>query len=83
MSQIYEIVIFTASISKYAGPLLDILDKDKFCNYRLFREHCTLINTSFAKDLKKLGRNLKDVIIVDNSPMAYLLNTENGIPILT
>ena len=83
MSQIYEIVIFTASISKYAGPLLDILDKDKFCSYRLFREHCTLINTSFAKDLKKLGRNLKDVIIVDNSPMAYLLNTENGIPILT
>ena len=83
MSQIYEIVIFTASISKYAGPLLDILDKNKFCSYRLFREHCTLINTSFAKDLKKLGRNLKDVIIVDNSPMAYLLNTENGIPILT
>ena len=83
MAQLYEIVIFTASISKYAGPLLDILDKEKFCCYRLFREHCTFMNASFVKDLKKLGRNLKDVVIVDNSPMAYSLNNENGIPILT
>ena len=83
ISKKFEIVIFTASISKYAGPLLDILDKNKLCTYRLFREHCTLINTSFVKDLKKLGRDLKDVIIVDNSPMAYLLNNENGLPILT
>ena len=83
ISKKFEIVIFTASISKYAGPLLDILDKNKLCSYRLFREHCTLINTSFVKDLKKLGRDLKDVIIVDNSPMAYLLNNDNGLPILT
>ena len=83
ISKRFEIVIFTASISKYAGPLLDILDKNKCCSYRLFREHCTLINTSFVKDLKKLGRDLKDVIIVDNSPMAYLLNSDNGLPILT
>ena len=83
ISKKYEIVIFTASISKYAGPLLDILDKNKLCSYRLFREHCTLINTSFVKDLKKLGRDLKDVVIVDNSPLAYLLNVENGLPILT
>ena len=83
ISKKFEVVIFTASISKYAGPLLDILDKNKNCSYRLFREHCTLINTSFVKDLKKLGRDLKDVIIVDNSPMAYLLNNDNGLPILT
>ena len=83
MSKLYEIVIFTASISKYAGPLLDILDKEKFCSFRLFREHCTLINSSFVKDLKKLGRDLKNIIIVDNSPLAYLLNSDNGLPILT
>jgi Dullard-like phosphatase family protein len=83
MSKKFEIIIFTASISKYAGPLLDILDKDKNCSFRLFREHCTLLNSSFVKDLKKLGRDLKDVIIVDNSPMAYLLNSYNGLPILT
>ena len=81
MSAKYEIVIFTASLSKYADPLLDIIDKSGFCQYRLFREHCTLINTSFVKDLKRLGRDLKDVIIVDNSPISYALHPENGLPI--
>ena len=83
ISKRFEIVIFTASISKYASPLLDILDKNNYCSFRLYRENCTFLNSSFVKDLKKLGRNLKDVIIVDNSPMAYCLNNENGIPILT
>ena len=83
MGKIYEIVIFTASVSKYADPLLDILDKEKNCKYRLFREHCTPINTYFVKEIKKLGRELKDIVIVDNSPMSYALNPENGLPILT
>ena len=83
MSKRYEIVIFTASLSKYADPLLDIIDKKGFCPFRLFREHCTLINTSFVKDLKRLGRDLKDIIIVDNSPISYALNPDNGIPILS
>ena len=83
MGKIYEIVIFTASVSKYADPLLDILDKDKNCKFRLFREHCTPINTCYVKEIKKLGRELKDIVIVDNSPMSYALNPENGLPIIT
>ena len=83
LSKLYEIVIFTASVSKYADPLLDILDKDNYCSFRLFREHCTMIGVTFVKDLNKLGRDLKDVIIVDNSPLSYSFNKENGIPILT
>ena len=83
MGKIYEIVIFTASVSKYADPLLDIIDKEKNCKFRLFREHCTPINTCYVKEIKKLGRELKNVIIVDNSPMSYALNPENGLPINT
>jgi RNA polymerase II subunit A small phosphatase-like protein len=37
----YEVVIYTASLSKYADPLMDILDEDKSVSTRLFREHCT------------------------------------------
>ena len=81
MASRYEIVIFTASLSKYADPLLDIIDKKGYCPFRLFREHCTLINTTFVKDLKRLGRDLKDIIIVDNSPVSYALNPDNGLPI--
>ena len=34
-----------------------------------------------AADLGKLGRPLKDIIIVDNSPASYLFNPENAVPI--
>jgi len=81
MSKFYEIIIFTASLSKYANPLLNQIDEKKILDFRLFREHCTLINTAFVKDLTKLGRDLKDIIIVDNSPVAYALNQYNGFPI--
>ena len=83
MDKFFEIVIFTASVSKYADPLLDIIDKQGYCPFRLFREHCSLINTTFVKDLQRLGRDLKDIVIVDNSPLSYALHPENGLPILT
>lgn len=83
MSKIFEIVIFTASIPEYANPLLNQLDTKKLISYRLFREHCTPSNNFFIKDLKKVGRDLKDTILIDNNPVSYLLNKHNGIPILT
>ena len=83
MSKYYEIVIFTASLSNYASPLLDILDSDNNIKYRLYREHCTFINGIYIKDLKKLNRDLKDLIIVDNSPLAYAFDNDNGLPIKT
>ena len=83
MEKYYEIVIFTASISKYADILLNIIDPKGLCPFRLFREHCTLINNTFVKDLKKLGRDLKDIIIVDNSPLSYSFHPQNGLPILS
>ena len=81
MSKRFELVIFTASISKYANPLLNIVDKMGYVPFRLFREHCTLINTAFVKDLSLLGRDFKDIIILDNNPTAYALNHYNGFPI--
>ena len=83
VGKIFEVVIFTASISKYASPLLDILDKEKNIKYRLYRDHCTFINGIYIKDLKKCNRNLKDLMIVDNSPIAYTFDSDNGLPIKT
>lgn len=72
MSQYYEVIIFTASLSKYADPLMHILDeKQQWCDSYLFREHCTYHNNTFVKDLTRLGRDMRDVIIIDNSPMSY------------
>lgn len=71
MNQYYEIIIFTASREKYAGPLMDILDDRNLCSGRLFRDSCTDYQGMYVKDLSKLGLDLKDIVIIDNSPTAY------------
>ena len=79
----FELVVFTASLSKYAEPLVEILDPEHMCSYKLFREHCTFYNNAFVKDLTRLGRDMNDVIILDNSPIAFMFQPENAIPILS
>ena len=83
MSELFEIVIFTASLSIYALPIINFIDKNKKCEFKLFREHCSTFNNGFIKDLKKLSRDLNNLILLDNNPNCYLLNKENAIPIKT
>jgi len=80
-SKHYEIVIFTASLSKYADPLLDKLDIHNVIEHRLFRESCVIHGTAYVKDMRRIGRKLKDSIIVDNSPPSYLFQPTNAVPI--
>jgi len=79
----FEIVVFTASLAKYADPLLDVLDKDRVVQFRLFREACVQHYGNYVKDLTHLGRELSHCIIIDNSPFSYMFQPENAIPILT
>ncbi|KAH6584517.1 hypothetical protein BASA61_007417 [Batrachochytrium salamandrivorans] len=77
----FEIVVFTASLAKYADPVLDMLDKHSVVKHRLFREACIHHKGNYVKDLSLLGRDLKDVIIIDNSPSCYLFHPANAMPI--
>jgi RNA polymerase II subunit A small phosphatase-like protein len=79
MSKNYEIVVYTASLSKYADPLLDRLDPDRVIRYRLFREHCVQYEGNYVKDLSLLDREISQTIIIDNSPMSYLFHPRNAI----
>eukprot|EP01094_Clydonella_sp_ATCC50884_P015542 TRINITY_DN26135_c0_g1_i1.p1 TRINITY_DN26135_c0_g1~~TRINITY_DN26135_c0_g1_i1.p1 ORF type:complete len:310 (+),score=65.95 TRINITY_DN26135_c0_g1_i1:131-931(+) len=81
MGKIYEVVVFTASLSKYADPVLDLLDKHQVVRHRLFREHCHNHKGTYVKDLSQMGRELKNTIIIDNSPASYLFHPENAVPI--
>ena len=81
---IFEVVIFTASVSDYANSIIDEIDTEKKIKYRLFRDHCIKYDKDkYIKNLYCLGRDLKNVIIIDNNPLSYTLNIENGIPIST
>jgi len=79
LAESYELVIYTASLSKYADPLLDLLDPKKTISRRLFRENCVFYDGHYVKDLTVLGTDISQTIIVDNSPMSYIFQPENAI----
>lgn len=79
MGQMYECVLFTASLAKYADPVADLLDKEKIFKARLFRESCAFYRGNYVKDLSRLGRDLNRVIIVDNSPASYIFHPDNAV----
>lgn len=81
VGELFECVLFTASLAKYADPVADLLDKYGTFRTRLFRESCVFHRGNYVKDLSKLGRDLKHVLIVDNSPASYSFHPENAVPV--
>ncbi|KAA8910781.1 HAD-like domain-containing protein [Sphaerosporella brunnea] len=81
VGELYEVVVFTASVSKYGDPLLDQLDIHHVVHHRLFRESCFNHQGNYVKDLSQLGRDLKDTIIIDNSPTSYIFHPQHAVPI--
>jgi RNA polymerase II subunit A small phosphatase-like protein len=79
VAEIYEVVVYTASLGKYADPLLDKLDTEHVISKRLFREDCVYHEGHYVKDLSLLNRDIKSCIIVDNSPMSYIFHPDHAI----
>jgi len=75
----YELVVYTASLNKYADPLLDLLDSKNLIEHRLFRESCVQWGGNYVKDLSILNRDLRKTLIIDNSPSSYIFNPESAI----
>jgi len=76
----FEVVIFTASAAIYADQVLDWLDPNRnIISHRLYRQHCTEIAGGHFKDMRRLGRSLDSVVLVDNSPLAAGMCPDNAI----
>lgn len=84
LTEYYELIIFTASHQSYADTVIDLIDPEKkIFSKRLYRNSCiqTEINL-FIKDLRILGKDLRSVIIVDNSIFSFAFQLDNGVPII-
>lgn len=81
VGELYEVVVFTASVSKYGDPLLDQLDIHHVVHHRLFRDSCYNHQGNYVKDLSQVGRDLREIIIIDNSPTSYIFHPQHAIPI--
>ena len=83
VSQLFEVVIFTASQQVYADYILDELDTNGVIDHKLFRDSCVHVGGNYLKDLSILGRDLSKVIIVDNAITSFAYQVPNGIPIIS
>lgn len=81
MGEMFECILFTASLAKYADPVADLLDKWGVFRARLFRESCVFHRGNYVKDLSRLGRDLEQVVIIDNSPASYIFHPHNAVPV--
>lgn len=83
LKPLYELVVFTAASQAYADLVLDALDWERTIEHRLYRQHTTEKNGKTLKDLSLLGRDLRRVIIVDNTPENFSLQPGNGLHVPT
>ncbi|CAD8155419.1 unnamed protein product [Paramecium octaurelia] len=79
LSRICTLVLFTAAKQDHAINMLKIIDPNK----KYFKAICTsehMIDN--VKDLRIFQTDLKDIVIVENSPKKFIAQINNGIPIL-
>lgn len=85
LSQIFEIIVFTASHSCYGDQVLNWLDPQReYIHHRLFRESCVQTEEGlYIKDLRVIAnRDLSQTVLVDNAAYSFGFQIENGIPII-
>lgn len=81
----FQVIVFTASHQTYADAILDYIDpENELFQYRLYRHHCVQTPEGYyVKDLRIIrNRELKDMVIVDNSVYSFAYHIDNGIPII-
>lgn len=79
LAQYFELVVYTSQLPTYADPILDRLDPQRMIQYRLYRDSTNYVKGKHVRDLSKLNRDLKQVLMITADPDAYSLQPENAI----
>ena len=79
----YEIVSYTKLSKEYSNLIIQQIERNrKLFDYNLCRDHCILSGNKFIKDISRIGRDIKKIIMVDDVPENLEKYYENGILIL-
>lgn len=84
-SQLGELIVFTAGLPEYAMPILRAIDPDgAFFGDRIICRSGTSVANEYpcVKDLTRLARPLARTLIIDDTPLAFLWQPRNGVPVL-
>ena len=75
MKKYFELIIFSLFTQKIADYIINNIEKkEKYFDYRLYLQHSIIIENEFVKELKRIGRPIDKIIIVDNFSQNYKLN---------
>ena len=76
MKSIYELIIFSENSQEYVEPIVDLIQQDeKYFDYILCKQYMTFDSKGQEiKNLNLLGRDLKNVVVVDNMQQYYKNN---------
>ena len=88
----FELILFTSSSKHYCeGLVTKIIEKEgEIFDFKLYGKHCqttmkpgSSISRIKIKNLEILtkGRDLRDIVLVDNRSENYCFQPQNGIPI--
>ena len=79
MAKYYEIVIFTTNIAGVADPVVHALDREGCAMHRLYRDATMFVRGTHCKDLSKLNRDVRKIVVVDKDRAAVQLQPGNAI----
>ena len=80
LKPIYELISFTNESKEYSDQLLSEIESSrKYFDYNLYREHNILTGNKLVKDISKIGRDMKKIIIVDKLSDNIKSTPQNGI----
>ena len=80
LKPIYELISFTNESKEYSDQLLKEIESNrKYFEYNLCREHNILMDNKLVKDISKIGRDMKKIIIIDKSFDNIKNTPQNGI----
>jgi TFIIF-interacting CTD phosphatase-like protein len=74
-----EVIVWTASERGYARAVLREIDPEGIVQHLIYRHKSWFDPHDYTKDLKRLGRNMDYVLIVENTPDCVRANPQNGI----
>ena len=82
MKKHFEIILFSLYTKKIADYIINIIEqKEKYFDFKFYVQHSIIIENEFTKELKRIGRPIDKIIIVDNYPQNYKMNKKNAINI--
>ena len=94
MSKYYDIYVYSASSKNYLNTIIKNIDKNNIIKECFCREDCIMYvedceedfdkpnnKYNYIKDLKKINKDLRNIVFIDNNAISFKLQEKNGIPI--